>query len=238
MSDVIWSDRDRSRVIVQRLLGRDKRTNAIVSSGSEYTRLTARSSLERRGRAPASDETSSRRGRSASSERPGVPSVKPPPNAELAEEETGGEGRLPPPAIGLKAKETVIEERFLSLNTENVDTLEALLDWTLSCAKASSAFLLDAQGFIVERVGKWEFDLAEATGTQVLLAMERLGKTELTETTLRSLNVEFDDHWLTAVPLPAGHDETYTLCLVTTAAMSPALVRHLSGSVAEVILRV
>jgi hypothetical protein len=130
------------------------------------------------------------------------------------------------------------DDKLPALAVESIDTLEELLDWTLLCATASSTFLLDAQGFVVERVGALEFERAEATGTQVLLAMERLGKAELTETPLRSLNVEFDDHWLTAIPLPAGHSEIYTLCLVTGAAVSPARIRHIAASVSEVIVRV
>lgn len=223
MSDVIWSDRDWSRGMVRRLLGSEKKPNASASNVSGYTRLTARNTLERRGIAKNNEESMSRKAATIPSELPSVPlvlSVKPPPN------------------VPSSSRASSVEDCFLALKTEAIDTLEALLDWTLLCTKASSAFLLDAQGFIVERVGKWQFDLAEATGTQVLLAMERLGKSELTETTLRSLNVEFEDHWLTAIPLPAGHDETYTLCLVTAAAMTPGLLRHVGSSVSEVILRV
>jgi hypothetical protein len=221
MNDVIWSERDWSRGVVRKLVRGTPNVSTPQSPNYGYTPINARSLLARRGLATHREEPSE-----SVAAVPQVSTVVQNPIVHSA------------PVTRVIEKPRVVEERFLPLSTETIETLEALLVWTLACATASSAFLLDAQGFIVERVGEWAFELAEATGAQVLLAMERLGKTELTETTLRSLNVEFEDHWLTAIPLPAGHGETYTLCLVTFATLPSALVRHVHKCVSEAILLV
>ena len=221
MNDVIWSERDWSRGVVRKLVRGTPNVSAPLSTNCGYTPINAQSLLARRGLTKHSEEPSE-----SVAAVPGVSTVAQNPIVHSV------------PVTRVIEKPPAVEERFLPLSTETIETLEALLEWTLACATASSAFLLDAQGFIVERAGKWAFELAEATGAQVLLAMERLGKAELTETTLRSLNVEFEDHWLTAIPLPAGHGETYTLCLVTSVTLPSALGRHLSKCVSEAILLV
>jgi hypothetical protein len=131
-----------------------------------------------------------------------------------------------------------LRETYLPIEPAQIDSLEALLGWTIACAEASSAFLLDAQGFIVDRSGEWPYELAEATGTQVLLAFERLGKSELQASAPRSMVVEFEDHWLTSIPVPAGHGEIYTLCVVTAGALSTGRIGHIGSAVATVILQV
>ncbi len=214
MNDESWSDIELSRAMARRLLGRTASAAAERPVRADYTFLSASIALERRGLA-VEPRTKGEVGivGHAPAPPPGTEVLRAPPS--------------PPP-----------EESLLAFDVERLETLEMLLAWTRDCASAKATFLLDAQGFIIERAGKWEIDIAEATGAQVLLAIERLGSAELRTTSPRVLNVEYDDYWLTAIPIAAGHGETYTLCLVTGSALSPARLEHISKAVSAGIMHV
>jgi len=241
MSDVNWSEREVSREAARRLLAGVSRTPTRRQTSLAYTRISSGSVLERRGLAPGLQQRGSSEPITNTA----------PAHAEVVFDARVGEPSTAVASIALSPSDlstppgrvssnasAPMPETFPEPSEQDIESLEGLLEWSRGCASAQSTFLLDAQGFIIERAGEWDFELAEATGAQVLLAMDRLGKGELIGATPRALNVEYEDHCLTAIPIPAGGGEVYTLCLISKAALSPERLRHIAKSLADGVLRV
>lgn len=219
MNDENWSDRELSRAIARRLCGRSSPATAGQASTSEYTPLSALSALERLGLA---SERSSR-----GDEREGD---------RAPAHGSSSDGQHSASRDGANPASNEVAEGLLAFDVERLESLEMLLVWVKDCASAMSAFLLDAEGGVIERVGEWESETAEATGARVLLAIERLGSSDRPTVSPRVLNIEYEGYWLAAIPVGAGHGEIHILCIVTASVLSPAKLEHISKAVATGVL--
>lgn len=109
---------------------------------------------------------------------------------------------------------------------------DEMLQWCVESARAKTAFVTDAQGFVIAKQGGRSYEDAEAMGTQVMVALERFDEIDSFGKRAMSIAVQFESFWMCGVRVDTDIRERFTLGIVSSEAIPPATLNAIATRVA------
>ncbi len=120
-----------------------------------------------------------------------------------------------------------VSEPRRTLRPPSFDTWELLLTWMVDIARAKAGFAVNSEGFVIATAGEDHAQSWDGLGADLCLAFDEMGKTAPQGSTLRSLCLQFDKHWL--VGIRSTGQNAFTVGLMT-AHFEPHLVESVSDA--------
>ncbi len=105
----------------------------------------------------------------------------------------------------------------LTIELTRFETWEELLDWCLSLTRASTAFVMDPEGFAIANHGALSIEQAQGVGSHLMVAMSQADRLEHPGTRAQSVCVEFETSWVTGLRLEAEGRGSFTLGFIAAA---------------------
>jgi hypothetical protein len=133
----------------------------------------------------------------------------------------------------------VLEEKtdpaLPSLPLEALDTWDKLLEWSADISRASAAFVVDSQGFVVATRGETASDELVGVGADLCYAIEQLDRIEPEAGNLRSVEIEFSGQRITALKVENDEGQMVIISFIVTLPMGDDIRRAIHTQ-AEVTL--
>jgi hypothetical protein len=122
-----------------------------------------------------------------------------------------------------------------SLPLEALDTWDKLLEWSSAISRASAAFVVDSQGFVVAARGEAPGDGFVGVGADLCYAIEQLDRIEPEAGNLRSVDLEFSGQRMTVLKVENDEGQMVMISFVVPMPMRDE-IRRVIHTQAEVTL--
>jgi hypothetical protein len=123
----------------------------------------------------------------------------------------------------------VLEEKtdpaLPSLPLDALDTWDKLLAWSSDIGRASAAFVVDSQGFVVATRGDAASNGFVGVGADLCYAIEQLDRIEPEAGNLRSVDIEFSGQRMTALKVDNDEGQMVIISFVAPIPMSDDIKR-------------
>lgn len=105
-------------------------------------------------------------------------------------------------------------------------------------AGASAAFAVDGQGLSIAQVGDMAPEAVEGTGSRLVIALEQAERMEsFADRRLGALLMQFDDQWLTSLPLRSGSGSRVIVGVIAREPLSEGSRDLVANLLGEALLR-
>ncbi len=129
----------------------------------------------------------------------------------------GGVAMPPPPA----------RDAEIPVHPGGFSDWDTLLTWCLNTSEASTVFVMDWQGFLIETAGSWSYEEVEAAGTQLMVTLEQADRMEPGGRAAHHIEVGFEAFTIVGLRVPPSSKESITLGVVTGAPLAPSIIKGL-----------
>jgi hypothetical protein len=104
----------------------------------------------------------------------------------------------------------------LTIELKRFETWDRLLDWCLSLTRATTAFVMDPEGFAIAHRGALSDEEIQGVGSQLMVAMSQADRLEHPGTPALSVCVEFEVFWVTGLRLAAEGRGAFTMGFIAS----------------------
>jgi hypothetical protein len=99
----------------------------------------------------------------------------------------------------------------LAIELRRFESWDGLLAWCLSLTHASTAFVMDPEGFAIAHQGPLSVEEIQGVGSQLMVAMSQADQLEHASAPALSVCVEFEAFWLSGLRLQAEGRGAFTV---------------------------